>query len=78
LSTDFLNEFFEVWDVSLAVNHSILALIRITNPIQEFLTEFPTEILTEFQTLPDRGNCKNFAASAALAEICRLRSYCTF
>jgi len=52
------------WDVSLATNHSILLLIRITIRIEEFLTEYFTTGMTY---------CKIHAVSAALAEVCGLR-----
>ena len=53
-------------DVSLATNHSISVLIRISVRIQEIFDG----ILT---TARHMGSCKNLAGSAALAEVFGLR-----
>jgi len=54
-------------DVSLATSHSMLVLIRITIPIQEFLTEY----FLPFQSSSDNSKNLYFAALALLA--CALR-----
>jgi len=60
---EFLCNFFQGWDVSLATHRSILVLIRIKFWIHEFFTDF-------FAT----AVCKNFAWSAALEDVYGVRA----
>ena len=59
-------KFFEEWDVSLAKDHSISVLIRLTIRIQEFLTEFLPLRYREFCRIScPGGGLRSLSASSS-------------